>query len=182
MHHHHEQALIIPTGDLDVDMGDDTETGGASWGGRLLWLGIGALIGAIVSYLADPDRGDARRAELAQRAGARGRDAQEQAVDQARDVAQRSVGAAIDAIPEVTQPDDAVLLERVRAQAIGPADVDTSKIVTSVRDGGVVEIRGEVDTVSRRRELLEAVTAVDGVRQVIDLTHLPHEPAPTRTD
>ncbi|MFA9444354.1 hypothetical protein [Egicoccus sp. AB-alg6-2] len=176
--HHREHALIIPDEDLGIDTDRD---GGAGWAGRLLWLGIGTLLGAVAAYFADPDRGNARRAELAQRAAARGRDLQEQAVDSGRDVAQRSVGAAIDAVPEVTDPSDAVLLERVRSQAIGRSEVDTSKVVTTVRDGGVVEIRGQIDTETRRQALLRDVADVEGVREVVDLTHLPHESSPTRS-
>ncbi|MFA9429832.1 BON domain-containing protein [Egicoccus sp. AB-alg2] len=177
--HHAEHALIIP--DEDLGLTPEPDGGGAGWGTRLLWLGIGAVLGAVAAYFADPDRGNARRAELAQRAAARKRDAQEQAIDTGRDVTQRAMGAAIDAVPEVTPVSDAVLLERVRSQALGPAGVDTSKVVTTVRDGGIVEIRGQLDTDTQRRDLLRAVADVDGVREVVDLTHLPHEPAPTRS-
>ncbi|GGI08865.1 BON domain-containing protein [Egicoccus halophilus] len=177
--HDAEHALIIPDDDLGIDR-DDDGGGGSGWAGRLLWLAIGAVLGAVATYFADPDRGNARRAELAQRASSTGRDLQEQAVDQGRDLAQRSVGAAIDAVPEVSDPSDEKLHERVRAQAIGPADAATAKLVTTVRDG-VVEVRGQVDTDTQRRELLQRVADVDGVREVVDLTHLPHEPAPTRS-
>lgn len=177
--HHAEHALIIPNDDLGLPA--EPDDGGAGWGSRLLWLGIGAALGAAAAYLADPDRGNARRAELAQRATAARNDLQEQVVDRGRDATQRAVGAAIDAVPEVTDPSDAKLLERVRSQAIGHADADTSRIVTTARDGGVIEVRGELDTDTDRRDLLRAVADVDGVREVVDLTHLPGQPAPTRS-
>lgn len=180
MHHHREHALIIPDDDLGPGTGPDTGSG-PGWAGRLLWLAVGALLGAAASYLADPDRGTARRSELAQQAAARRRELQERAVGTGRDLAQRTVGSAIDAVPEVGGTDDAVLLERVKTQAMGRGDLDTSKVVTNVRDGGVVEVRGQLATDVDRRDLLRSVADVDGVREVIDLTHLPHEPAPTRS-
>jgi osmotically-inducible protein OsmY len=151
-----------------------------AWPERLLFLGIGVGIGAAAGYLADPDRGRARRTELQQQAMSTATRAADQALDAARDTTQRAVGSAIDAVPEFTRPSDAVLLERVRSQAIGPSDVPNAQLVTTVADG-VVELRGKVDTLPQREALLRAVAAVDGVREVRDLTHLPEEPAPTRS-
>jgi gas vesicle protein len=150
------------------------------WPSRLFFLGLGIGIGAIASYLGDPDRGRARRAELQQQARTRFDAAAEGTIDAVRDTTQRTVGNAIDAIPEVSQPSDAVLLERVRAEAIGPSPVPNAQLITTVVDG-VVELRGKVDTLPQREALLAAVAAVDGVREVRDLTHLPGEPAPTRS-
>jgi osmotically-inducible protein OsmY len=150
------------------------------WPSRLFFLGLGIGIGAAAAYLGDPDLGRTRRTQLQQKAQGTATDAADQAVDSLRDTAQRTVGGAIDAVPEFTQPSDAVLLERVRAQAIGPSEVPNAQLVTTVVDG-VVELRGKVDTLPQREALLGAVAAVDGVREVRDLTHLPDEPAPTRS-
>jgi osmotically-inducible protein OsmY len=150
------------------------------WPSRLFFLGVGIGIGAAAAYLGDPDRGSARRAELQQQARSSFSDASDQALDAARDTTQRAVGSAIDAVPEITRPSDAVLLERVRSEAIGPSEVPNAQLVTTVVDG-VVELRGKVDTLPQREALLAAVAAVEGVREVRDLTHLPEEPAPTRS-
>jgi osmotically-inducible protein OsmY len=150
------------------------------WPSRLFFLGLGIGIGAAAGYLGDPDMGRARRTQLQQKAQSRANDAADQAVDGVRDTAQRAVGGATDAIPEFTQPSDAVLLERVRSEAIGPSDVPNAQLVTTVVDG-IVELRGKVDTLPQREALLRSVAAVDGVREVRDLTHLPDEPAPTRS-
>jgi osmotically-inducible protein OsmY len=150
------------------------------WPSRLFFLGVGIGIGAAAAYLGDPDLGRSRRTQLQQKVQGTATDAADQAVDSLRDTAQRTVGGAIDAVPEFTQPSDAVLLERVRAQAIGPSEVPNAQLVTTVVDG-VVELRGKVDTLPQREALLRAVAAVDGVREVRDLTHLPDEPAPTRS-
>ena len=165
--HHREHALIIPTHLPSSPHHDRSLTRGL--------LGSVPLLGASAPSL-PPGRTPLRRRPRAP-ASRRLRTA----VHTGRDLAQRTVGAAIDAVPEVGQVSDAKLLERVRSQAIGTVDVDTSKVVTTVRDGGVVELRGQVDTDTRRRELLHAVADVDGVREVVYLTHLPHEPAPTRS-
>jgi osmotically-inducible protein OsmY len=150
------------------------------WPSRLFFLGLGIGIGAVAAYLGDPDRGNARRAELQQQAQARFKGVSEQTIDVARDTTQRAVGGAIDAVPEFSQPSDAVLLERVRSEAIGPSEVPNAQLVTTVVDG-IVELRGKIDTLPQREALLAAVAAVDGVREVRDLTHLPDEPAPTRS-
>jgi hypothetical protein len=164
--------------DLDLDL--EAHACPSRWPSRLFFLGIGFGIGTVAAYLGDPDRGNARRAELQQQAQARFRDLSEQAIDAARDTTQRTVGAAIDGVPEFSQPSDAVLLERVRSEAIGPSEVPNAQLVTTVVDG-VVELRGKIDTLPQRETLLAAVGAVAGVREVRDLTHLPDEPAPTRS-
>ena len=65
--HEVEHALIIPDESLAPHTTDDD---GAGWSTRLVWLGIGTLLGAAATWFADPDRGNARRADLAQRVAA----------------------------------------------------------------------------------------------------------------
>jgi osmotically-inducible protein OsmY len=166
------------------DTGDDVDIGikkkKASWAERLGWLTAGAAIGATVSYLLDPDRGQARRTELEQQAGRIAREAADTTRASVEDGAQRAVGAVKEATPEVEQPADAVVLERVRSDAIGPSSARNSGIVTTI-DHGVVAVRGQVESDEQRRDLFGRIQAVDGVRDVEDLTHLPGEPAPTRS-
>jgi osmotically-inducible protein OsmY len=145
---------------------------------RLTWLTGGALLGAGAALLADPDRGRHRRAQLAeqgselarQAAAAVGQDAGDPAVS----------GAADELTPDLKDPSDAVLIERVRSDAIGPSDVRNSAIVTTV-EAGVVTLRGQVDDRRQHQDLIARVLDVDGVQGIEDLTHLPSEPAPTRS-
>lgn len=152
----------------------------AGWGERIAWLAAGTALGATVAYLLDPDRGQARRAELEQQTGRLAREAAETARGSLEDGAQRAAGTVREAAPELESPSDAVVLERVRADAIGPSSARNSGIVTTI-DDGVVAVRGQVESDRQREDLLGRIRAVDGVRDIEDLTHLPGEPAPTRT-
>lgn len=148
-----------------------------SLGQRLAWLAGGLALGALASYLADPDRGRDRRAELQER-GAR---LASQAADLASGPPDPALsGAADELTPDLKDPSDAVLIERVRSDAIGSSPVRNSAIVTTV-EGGVVTVRGQVEEPAQRDDLFERIRAVEGVEEVIDLTHLPNEPAPTRS-
>jgi osmotically-inducible protein OsmY len=148
-----------------------------SLGQRLAWLAGGVVLGSIAAYLADPDRGRERRADL-QEQGAR---LAAQAADLAAGTTDPALsGAAGELTPDMKDPSDAVLIERVRSDAIGPSTVRNSAIVTTV-EGGVVTVRGQVDERGQREDLLGRIRGVDGVEDVVDLTHLPDEPAPTRS-
>jgi gas vesicle protein len=152
----------------------------ASWPERLGWFAAGAAIGAAASYLLDPDRGEARRVELEQQAGRLAREGAEATRATVEDRTQRAAGAVKEATPEIESPSDPVVLERVRSDAIGPSSARNSGIVTTI-DNGVVAVRGQVESDQQRRDLFDRIKDVDGVRGVEDLTHLPGEPAPTRT-
>jgi osmotically-inducible protein OsmY len=153
---------------------------------RLAWMVSGALLGAAAMYLADPDRGRQRRQALEEHGNELGRQAEEAATRarvQARIAAGEDPalqGAADELTPDLKDPSDAVLLERVRSQAVGHSTARNAGIVTTV-EGGVVTLRGQVDETAQRDDLLERVLEVDGVEDVIDLTHLPDEAAPTRS-
>lgn len=154
----------------------DRHTCKPSLGQRLAWLAGGVALGALGSYLADPDRGRERRAEL-QEQGAR---LASQAADLAGTTDPALSGAADELTPDLKDPSDAVLIERVRADAIGPSPVRNAAIVTTV-EGGVVTVRGEVEEPALRDDLFDRIRGVEGVEDVVDLTHLPNESAPTRS-
>ena len=146
-------------------------------GERLAWMLGGALLGAGAMYLADPQRGRERRQALEEH----GSELARQATSLAAGGTDPAVeGAADELTPDLKDPSDAVLIERVRSDAVGPSTARNSAIVTTV-EGGVVSVRGQVDEPAQRDDLLQRIRGVEGVEDVIDLTHLPDEPAPTRS-
>lgn len=152
-----------------------------SVGQRLAWLAGGVALGTVAAYLGDPDRGRDRRAGLQER----GTQVASQVASQVTAVTGASTdpalsGAADELTPDLKDPSDAVLIERVRADAIGPSEVRNSGVVTTA-EGGVVTVRGQVDERGQREDLLRRIREVEGVEDIVDLTHLPDEPAPTRS-
>lgn len=144
---------------------------------RLAWLLGGTVLGAAAMYLADPQGGRERRAQLAEQ----GAELTRQAGELTRGGTDPAVsGAADEVTPDLKDPSDAVLIERVRSDAVGPSTARNSAIVTTV-EGGVVSVRGQVDEPAQREDLLARVHDVEGVEDVVDLTHLPGQPAPTRS-
>jgi gas vesicle protein len=142
-----------------------------TWPRRLFWLTLGVGAGMVAAYLADPDRGRARRAEMSQQVTARAREVADQAVGQAKDAASRATGqvveAAKDAIPDELQvPADAqTLRDRIQSEAFGGRD-DVQDVVIKVDGPGQVALKGTVPTPENERELLAAVAEVDGVLEV----------------
>ncbi len=109
-----------------------------TWPRRLLWTAVGFAAGTAVAYLADPDRGRARRTELQQRLQST-----------MTDVA-----------------DDPKTLEaRIKSQVFGHRD-DVSKVVLRVDGPGTVAVKGTVPTPVAERELLAEIAEVDGVTTV----------------
>ena len=148
-----------------------------SVGQRLAWLAGGIALGAAAAYLTDPDRGRERRRELQQR----GAELAAQAAELVPSSTDPAVsGAAGELTPDLKDPSDAVLIERVRSDAIGHSTARNSAITTTV-EGGVVTLRGQVDERSQREDLLGRIREIEGVEDIVDLTHLPDEPAPTRS-
>jgi gas vesicle protein len=142
-----------------------------TWPRRLFWLAIGVAGGMAAAYLADPDRGTARRAELGQQLGATARDVAEQATAQAKQAADRAKGQLIDsakeAVPDELQiPADAqTLRDRIQSEAFGGRG-DVQDVVIKVDGPGLIALKGTVPTPENERELLAAVAAVNGVLEV----------------
>lgn len=136
---------------------------------RLFWLGVGGAIGAAVAYLADPDRGRARRAKLSDQAAATARDVAEQARSQAQhaaDVARGQVAETIaDLAPAVAEADPHLLEQRVKSEVLGRR-TDAGSVVLRIDGPGIVALKGTVSGPGAERELLTAVAEVDGVTDV----------------
>ena len=140
-----------------------------TWPRRLVWLGVGLALGAGAAYVADPDRGRSRRAQLSDQLAARARDVTEEMTDQAKQAADRAKGAAIesakDVLPEDVPDDPKVLESRVKSHALGGRD-DVADVVIRVDGPGRVALKGTVPTSESERELLAEVAGVEGVVDV----------------
>lgn len=154
--------------DLAAWKGDtgDTKGGGPS---RILWAALGFAAGMGVAYLADPDRGRARRTELQQRISSTTTDLADSARQRADDVAGQAKGAAMEAARQATPqdvPDDPKKLEaRIKSEVFGHRD-DVDKVVLRVDGPGAVAVKGTVPSPVTERELLAEISRVDGVVDV----------------
>lgn len=141
----------------------------SSWPRRLVWVTLGALLGAGAAYLADPDRGRARRDQLTDQVAARSRELAEEATTRAKIAADRAKGSIVesakDALPEDVPDDPKLLEQRVRSHALGGRD-DVADVVVRVDGPGEVVLKGTVPRPESERELLAEVAAVEGVVDV----------------
>lgn len=141
----------------------------SSWPRRIVWLVIGAGIGAGAAYLADPERGRSRRTQLSDQAAARARDARTDMMKKAKVRADRLRGDVIetakDLLPERAPDDPQLLQDRIKSEVFGGRD-DVQDVVLKVEDPGVVVVKGTVPSSESERELLARVVEVDGVIDV----------------
>lgn len=153
-------------GKLDAVLAASKRT---TWPRRLVWLSVGAAIGAAAAYLADPDRGTARRAQLSDQAMARSREVVDDLGTQAKGAADRAKGSAIDAVkdalPDAPETDAALLQQRVSSEVLG-GRADVAKVVLRVDGPGAVTLKGTVPSALSERELLAEVAEVSGVIDV----------------
>jgi gas vesicle protein len=141
-----------------------------TWPRRIAWLVVGAAAGAGAAYLADPDRGRARRSQLGDQLAATARDVGGEMAGQAEMAADRAKGAAIetakDALPEDVPEDPKLLEQRIRSHVLGGRD-DVDDVVLRVDAPGTVALKGTVPTTASERTLIAEVAEVEGV---IDVT------------
>lgn len=142
-----------------------------TWPRRLFWLAMGVAGGMAAAYLADPDRGRARRAEIGQQLGSTAREVADQATAQAKDAAERVKGQVIESAKEAAPeellvPADAqTLSDRIKSEVFGHRD-DVQDVVIKVDAPGQVALKGTVPSTDNERDLLAAVASVDGVLDV----------------
>jgi hypothetical protein len=139
-----------------------------------------AVLGALASYLLDPDRGRSRRARLADQAAGLTRRGMARAQRGAR-----MIGSTIEGKSqafrhrgeEEAMPNDAALADKVESELFRDPSIPKGKININVEQGRVV-LRGEVDDDAQRRKLERQASRVPGVWSVENLLHLPGERAP----
>lgn len=139
------------------------------WSTRLLWMGVGALAGALVTYFTDPDRGRARRQQAADSVGATGRQVTDRVTQKADYVAGEAKGAVVEtaksATPEDVPADPKLLRQRIRSEVFGARD-DVDEVVIRIDGPGQVALKGTVPTPSAERSLVAEVSRVEGVTDV----------------
>lgn len=136
---------------------------------KMFWFLLGGAAAAIGTWLADPDRGKARRTQLADQVTSQARDLGEQARTQATQVVNEARGSFIeagkDAMGEDVPDDPAVLRQRIKSEVFGRRD-DVADVVVTVGAPGEVTLKGTVSSTSVEQELVEAVGEVNGVTRV----------------
>ncbi len=155
------------------------EPSGPGWLGA---LGIGIVAGATgaaIAYLTDPQRGKARRAQLADQGAAAVRHATHEAERALRVVTSTAEGK-IEALTQggsrVAATDDVTLRDRAESTLFRDPKVPKGSINISAERGTLV-LRGEVPDAKMRTKLAREAAKIEGVWGVTNLLHLPGEPA-----
>jgi osmotically-inducible protein OsmY len=145
---------------------------GPGWLGAAALAVAGAAIGAVTAFLADPKRGRARRARLADQGGAIVR-----RIGRRTERAIRTAGAqaqgAMAAVAAAREPstgalDDVTLRDRAQTELFRDQSVPKGSINLNAERGTLV-LRGEVPTVEMRDRLGREAEQVDGVWSVRNL-------------
>jgi hypothetical protein len=146
----------------------------------LLVIGGGS---ALVAYLFDPDRGRARRAKLQQKVGAWFRQGSDQLQRRGRYVGAKASGikqrAAHVGTEEAIPPNDQALAAKVESEVLGKPGYPKGKVNVNV-EGGVVVLRGELESEKQISEIEQDVRKITGVLDVNNLLHLPGQPPPNK--
>jgi osmotically-inducible protein OsmY len=151
-------------------------------GGRLM-LALGAALGgALAAFALDPERGRARRARIADQAGAVARHASAEIGRMGRrgrslaagklQAARRNHGGA------EAMPNDAALANKVESELFSDPEVPKGQINVNVELGTVV-LRGELASQEEIDQIEARVRRIPGVWEVRNLMHTADAPAPT---
>ena len=148
-------------------------------------MAAGALAGAIVAYLFDPERGKGRRATLAQWSAARLRQGS-RSVGQLTRYSSNSAAALPQRMVSLASgqrstPDDVTLKDRIESEVFRDPEMPKGEINFDVSNG-IVTIRGAVDNAFRIATIEKAVFKVPGVTGVENLLHVTGTPAPNKAE
>jgi hypothetical protein len=147
--------------------------------GAVLALLLGAAAGYAIAWFFDPDRGRARRAEVAQRLDGVNREATRAAQRGAMVAGDRAAAIRSKVVgPDNPDPDDLTLLDRVKSEVFADPTIPKEKINLMVVDGKAV-IRGQVEE-PQIGVIETAVRKVVGVKEVENLLHPVGTPAPNK--
>lgn len=143
---------------------------------------LGAVCGAVIAYIADPDLGRTRRSKLRDQLAGRARQLKRRGARVGRRAGSEATGAAQRLVHERTRAQvaailsDAELKDKVQSEALGAAWVPKGQINVDV-EARVVTLRGQLDSPEEINQLGRVVAAVAGVEGVKNLLHTPGTPA-----
>lgn len=163
---------------------DENETEWDSQTDRATWAFlVGLSLGSIGSYLLDPDRGVRRRHLARDRSLALLRRGARQGAHMLHALRadlhamverQRHRGAR-----HLEVIDDVTLAHRVESELFRDPDFGRGVINLNAQFG-VIVLRGQLHAPELIHRVEDAVRRIEGVRDVINLTHLPNTPAPNK--
>jgi len=145
-------------------------------------IGVAVAGGAAGAYFLDPQNGKRRRhvaldraKALLRRSAAEGERKARYAAGVAKGAAYEAAGAG-DGAESLPDPD---LANKVRTEIFRAADAPKGDVNVNV-ESGTVYLRGEVGSSEDAERLATQARQITGVREVVNLLHLPGEPAPTK--
>jgi osmotically-inducible protein OsmY len=140
-----------------------------------LILSVGAALGAVVAFFADPRSGRRRRAVTGDRAAGLLRKTARRTARRLRFAGRYGVGWSrrIRHLRERPKEyDDATLAQKVQTKIFRAADAPKGSVDVNVADG-VVQLRGEVREPALIDQLVKKARHVKGVRDVESYLHVP---------
>jgi hypothetical protein len=152
---------------------------------RYFWLAAGGAAGAALTALFDPVRGKARRARLRDQSTAflrrRGRTLGRFGTKVGSDLQGFRERQMYGRTGEYIAPNDETLQQKVESEVLGRADVPKGSIVLNA-EGGIVFLRGELETQDQIDHIESLVRKVDGVLDVENYLHIRGTPPPNKGD
>ena len=136
---------------------------------------IGTALGALLAYFFDPQNGNRRRKLAVDRTAGFVRRRGRETARTGRAVAAEAYGVSQKVEHRKEEPksfDDATLANKVRSEALRGDEIPAEAVNVNVQNG-IVQLRGEVQQPELIDELDRRVRAVQGVREVENLLHLP---------
>jgi osmotically-inducible protein OsmY len=134
----------------------------------------GAIAGAAVAYLFDPEAGRGRRARLRDQAAAAGRRARDRAGEMSRhagNVVEGRIHEATASMDTGRAMDDVTVADRIRSEVLGRPDLAAGGLLVDVTDG-VAHLRGRFDDADRLARVIDLTEKVRGVREVDNLVEV----------
>lgn len=153
-------------------------------GTSFMKLATAALAGAVGQYLFDPLSGRRRRVQAKQQTLARVRRPAKQAEDRLQKKSTLLRDRTTGLIHETRKrrdaeapEDDATLVNKIRSEVLG-SEAWQSYTINVEANSGTVTLRGQMDSAAAIERLENDVSQVPGTFRVVNLLHLPGEPAP----